>query len=319
MRRIMLVDDESNVLTALRRELSVRREGMNFTVEPFTSPQRALQRAGEAEFDLVIADYSMPEMDGVSFLETLHQVQPDAGRILMSGMVDMEGLARAVNRTHIYRFVPKPWTEVALLTAISQTLAYRRVMLENRKLANAYREAFGQPAEGLAERDHYQVMLVDDEPEVIHALGRELSNRSPLQDLYAVMYNEAHPDFPVDVGSFRFKVDAYTVPREALDHAWETEYDVVIADYRMPEMDGIRFLEAFRRIRPDAARILLSGQADLEVLVDAVNRAEIFSFIQKPWSEFELRIAVIQAIAWRVLQLENAALARRVEEWSGRR
>ena len=319
MIRIMLVDDEPNVLNALRREFSAQSGAMACTVEPFTSPPRALLRAGETAFDLVIADYSMPEMDGVSFLEALHEAQPDAERILMSGNVDMEGLARAINRTHIYRFIAKPWNEASLMPAVAQALAYRRVLIENRKLADAYREAFGRPAENPEQRSTYKVLLVDDEPGVIHALGRELSNRSNLQDLYAVMYNEAHPDFPLDVGGFRFEVDACTAAREALDRAWETDYDLVVADYQMPEMDGIRFLEAFRRIRPDAARILLSGQADMAVLADAVNRVEIFSFIQKPWTELELRIAVTQAITRRVLELENVALARQVEEWGGRR
>ncbi|HSD60970.1 MAG TPA: response regulator [Burkholderiales bacterium] len=319
MTRIMLVDDDSNVLTALRREFAARRAGASITVEPFTSAQRALQRAEEAAFDLVIADYSMPEMDGVSFLEALHQVQPDAARMLLSGNVDMEGLARAINRTHIYRFIPKPWSEIGLTGAVAQALAYRRVVLENRKLADTYREAFGRPADNPAGRSHYQVLLVDDEPNVVHAMGRELSHESPLQELYAAMYREAHPEFALDTGEFRFSVDACTVPRKALDHAWAKDYDLVIADYRMPEMDGISFLESFRRIRPDAGRILLSGQADMEVLMEAVNRAEIFSFIEKPWTELELRMAVTQAITWRVLQLENAELARQVEEWSGRR
>lgn len=319
MTRIMLVDDEPNVLSALRREFAARREGRSFTVEPFGSPQRALQRAAEAPFDLVIADYSMPEMDGVSFLEALHRVQPDAARMLMSGNVDMEGLSRAINRTHIYRFIPKPWSEIALAGAVAQALAYRRVVLENRRLADAYREAFGRPAEGAGAGSDYHVLLVDDEPGVLNAIGRELAQRSPLQELYAVMYHEAHPEFPLDVRKFRFHVDACTLPREALDRAWESDYDLVIADYRMPEMDGIAFLEAFRRIRAEAGRILISGQADLEVLVEAVNRAEIFSFLEKPWTEFELRTAVTQAITWRVLQRENAALARAVEEWSRRR
>lgn len=312
----MLVDDEPNVLAALRREFAAQQASLACAVELFTSPERALARAGEIVFDLVIADFAMPEMDGVSFLEALHQKQPDAARILMSGNVDMEGLARAINRTHIYRFIPKPWSEFTLRSAVDQALSYRRVLLDNRKLADAYREAFGRNAERLVQREYYQLLLVDDEPAVIHAIGRELSNRSPLQDLYAVMYNEAHPDFPLDFGSFRFNVEACTAPQEALDRAWEMDFDLVIADYRMPEMDGTRFLEAFRRIRPDAARILLSGEADMDVLADAINRAEIFSFIQKPWTEFDLRIAVTQAITRRVLEQENAALARAVEGWS---
>jgi len=308
--RVLLVDDDELVLNALRRELSsVLGVGPGKPqIEAVASPREALGRAGLAEYDLVIADYGMPEMDGVQFLKAFQEIQPDAARIILSGQLDRDNLSDAINRTHIYRFVAKPWTEMALASAVTQALAYRRVVSDNRRLAQVFQKKFGH-APPRAEERRYHILVVDDDENVLRAVGRELSQRSRFGELYSVLYHEAHPTARLDARAFRFVTEVCTSPRDALEWAEETDYDVVIADYRMPEMDGIRLLEALRRRRPDTGRILLSGEADVSALIEAVNRAEIFCFVEKPWSEFELRTAVIQVISWRNLVLENRNLA----------
>ena len=83
MYRILLVDDEQNVLNALKRELKEVYE-----IETFTNPAEALRRCGEVNFDLVISDYQMPEMNGIEFLKQFGKLQPDASRLILSGQAD---------------------------------------------------------------------------------------------------------------------------------------------------------------------------------------------------------------------------------------
>lgn len=304
--RILLVDDDEFVLKALRRELAAVLGGgpERSEIEALSSPREALSRAREVEYDVVIADYGMPEMDGVQFLKTFQGIQPDAARIVLSGQLDRDKLSEAINHTRIYRFVGKPWTDVALASAVTQAVAYRKAIVDNRRLAQAYQEKYGKaPPQGGERR--YHILVVDDDESVLRAVGRELSQRTRFGELYSVLYREAHPSARLDARTFRFVTEVCTSPRDALEWAEDTEYDVVIADYRMPNMDGIGLLENLRRRRPDTGRILLSGEADVSALMHAVNRAEIFCFLEKPWSEFELRTAVIQAISWRNLILEN--------------
>ena len=80
MHRLLLVDDEENILRALRRTLTLS-DGVTpaFEVETFASPAAALLRADEVKFDLVLSDYRMPEMTGVEFLRRFRVKQPDAG------------------------------------------------------------------------------------------------------------------------------------------------------------------------------------------------------------------------------------------------
>ena len=54
------------------------------------------------------------------------------------------------------------------------------------------------------------------------------------------------------------------------------------SDYRMPEMDGVNFLTSTKHFHPNAMRLILSGTADFDVLIAAINRAEIYRFIAKP-------------------------------------
>ncbi|HUL31620.1 MAG TPA: response regulator, partial [Thermodesulfobacteriota bacterium] len=61
-------------------------------------------------------------------------------------------------------------------------------------------------------------------------------------------------------------------------------YAVVVSDLRMPEMDGIQFLSKVREITPDTVRMMLTGYADLQNTIDAVNEGNIFRFLTKPCS-----------------------------------
>ncbi|MDP1708887.1 MAG: response regulator [Gammaproteobacteria bacterium] len=136
MQRIMLVDDDENVLRAVKRVLAQD----NYHIETFNSGTEALKRikAG-GEFDLAISDYRMPGMDGVFFLTTLHQLQPDTLRMVLSAYTDMDALLGAINEAHIFRFVTKPWHDYELRTTVAHALMHHGVLMENRRLADQVR------------------------------------------------------------------------------------------------------------------------------------------------------------------------------------
>lgn len=126
MYRILLVDDEPNILAALRRCLASidvdDLDGEALKVEAFTSPEQALERSEEQEFDLVISDYRMPSMDGVEFLSALMEVQPSMPRMICSGYADRDAIIAAVNEVQLARFIGKPWTDEELAGAVVSLL-----------------------------------------------------------------------------------------------------------------------------------------------------------------------------------------------------
>lgn len=308
--RILLVDDEQNVLNALRRELTAPPLGRNhYEIEAFTSPVEALERAKTQSFDLVISDYQMPEMNGLAFLKEFARLHPDAARIVISGNADLDAIRAAVNDSHVYRFITKPWHDYYLKGSVSQALYWRHHTLENRRLADALR-ARGTELPPPNQDELCKVMVVDDDVAVLNALHRELTHHSNLDYIFSAMRYEK-TGVPDTTGGlhYKFDVDTYSSPYKALQAAREIPYQCVIADYRMPEMDGVEFLQALEAVQPQCAKIMMSGMSDMNVVLGAINAAHVFSFFNKPWNEYELKSSISQAVAQRQLLLENQLLA----------
>lgn len=292
----MLLDDDEFILNALRRELINKpylgHEGLE--IETFTSPLAALARAREKDgyFDVVISDNRMPEMNGIDFLKTFSEIHPDAVSIILSGHADMLELTQAINEAHIDFFIVKPWNEYDLKSSLLQAIKHYDVRCENRQLANQYLERFGLQHQ-FKRKDVYQIMIMDDDPHVLHALQRELDK------------SYTHGAF----GLYQLEVNAFEQVDAALQSVRERQFDVVISDYAMPEMNGIEFLRRIKDAQPDAVRMLISGAAEVGVLIAAVNTAEVSHFIGKPWHDYELRAAIDRALSHREMELENRFLA----------
>lgn len=130
MYRVLLVDDEPNILNALRRSLASidarRLDGEALRFETFTSPEAAIKRCDEEDFDLVISDYRMPSMDGVEFLTHVMKIQPAVPRMIISGYADREAIIAAVNEVHLMRFIEKPWDDQDLGNAIVSILGGKK-------------------------------------------------------------------------------------------------------------------------------------------------------------------------------------------------
>ena len=142
----------------------------------------------------------------------------------------------------------------------------------------------------------HRILLIDDESGVLNALSR-LLRLTPI-----VVRGE----------EWRFRVDIFTSPTEALKSAAACAYDLVVSDFRMPEMDGVAVLRQMRELQPDCARIILSGYTDLNGLIGAINDARIDRFVAKPWNDFEFTSTLMQVLEIRALRMENESLADRV-------
>jgi two-component system probable response regulator PhcQ len=275
--RILLVDDDYQVLNALRRELlrkpEIGTDGIE--IESFTSPSDALARAAEPEgyFDVAIVDYHMQGMDGLSFLARLRQSQPEAVRILLTGQIDMEGAINAINAARVDHLIAKPWEEFDLKGRIALALHQRGL----RRSSDT-----SQRASSLTT---FRLLLVDDEESILRALERELSMRGHAT-------RGPHP---------LFEIISVSSPALALEHVRSQCPDLVIADYAMPMMNGIEFLNNVRQACPRCVRILMSGRADTGVLTDAINTAGVYHFIGKPWNPAALRSAIAEALTYREL------------------
>jgi two-component system probable response regulator PhcQ len=124
-----------------------------------------------------------------------------------------------------------------------------------------------------------KILLIDDEHFVLNALQRELN------------------EF--------FEIEAFDNPVVALEQSRITQFDCVIADYRMPYMDGLEFLKKFGKLQPDASRLLLSGKADINALIRTINETHVYRYIAKPWDKDELLSSIRQALSYRDAIMER--------------
>lgn len=124
MKRVLIVDDESPVLHALRRLLQRHFKPQELDVEVCVDPLHALQRLHEAHFDVLISDYRMPRMDGVTLLARARELDPRTMRMMLSAAADFGTVLAAVNRAGVFRYIPKPWSEPQLLGDLRAALAF---------------------------------------------------------------------------------------------------------------------------------------------------------------------------------------------------
>lgn len=118
---ILLVDDEPNVLSSLRRVL--RREGWNLLTAG--SGREGLDLLDRQPVDVVVSDIRMPEMDGVAFLEQVKERHPGAARIILTGFVERGNIATVVERAGIQQIIAKPWDDEELRVILREVLAQR--------------------------------------------------------------------------------------------------------------------------------------------------------------------------------------------------
>jgi len=105
---ILLVDDEEMILTSIKSFFAIETD---YDVLTYTSPVQALQDLDNKikSVDLVISDYLMPEMDGISFLAEVKKRFPLVPPILLTGYADKENAIKAINNVGLYQYIEKPW------------------------------------------------------------------------------------------------------------------------------------------------------------------------------------------------------------------
>ncbi len=104
-----------------------------------------------------------------------------------------------------------------------------------------------------------------------------------------------------------YEIRGFTSPAEAIQFIDSHEVDLVVSDYLMPETDGIRFLTRVKEIQPQATRILLTGYADKENVIKAINDVGLYKHMEKPWGNEDLKLVIQNG-------LEKRILVRRLED-----
>jgi len=138
---IVLVDDEEMVLTSLQSILALETE---YNIKTFTSANQALDYVKSNEVDLVISDYLMPEMDGISFLAKVREVKPEIPRIILTGYADKENAIKAINEVGLYQYIEKPWNNEDLMIIIRNGLEKQKLLKKLQEKISEINSAYGE-------------------------------------------------------------------------------------------------------------------------------------------------------------------------------
>ncbi|HSG02712.1 MAG TPA: diguanylate cyclase [Marinobacterium sp.] len=136
-----------------------------------------------------------------------------------------------------------------------------------------------------------RILCLDDEEPVLKSLRRLLKN-------------------------VRYEVTCYTSAVEALAYLEKNDVDLIISDMRMPEMNGDKFLTKAAEIAPNTVRILLTGYADLDSTINAINDGKIHRYMQKPWDNNELLDIVASEISLKQREDERKHYEKLVKSLS---
>lgn len=130
MKNILLVDDDKSILTLL--QLSLERDG--YSIDACSDPVKALSLLQDKEYQLLISDYVMEDVNGVHLLDFARQIQPACVRILLTGSTSVEMFKSAINNSQIYKFLDKPVDVNELVLVAEQALEHQQT------LQSAYQE-----------------------------------------------------------------------------------------------------------------------------------------------------------------------------------
>ena len=132
------------------------------------------------------------------------------------------------------------------------------------------------------------VLIIDDELAVLNSLKRTLRRK------YNIILCQ----------------DGFS----AIQILHEQEIQVILADQRMPEMNGITLLSKAMEIQPDATRMLITGYSDIQAVIDAINEGKVYQYIHKPWEPEDVSLLVGQAMERYSLIQKNRSLVANLED-----
>ncbi|MCL4457062.1 MAG: response regulator [Nitrospirae bacterium] len=130
----------------------------------------------------------------------------------------------------------------------------------------------------------FNILFVDDEENVLRSLKR------------------------LFIDDDNIEVFTASSGKDGLDILKNNEIAVIVSDQRMPEMSGAQFLEKAKKVSPDCVRIVLTGYADVNAAMDAINKGGAFKYITKPWDDTDLMLTVLNSIETYRLKKENRRL-----------
>jgi response regulator RpfG family c-di-GMP phosphodiesterase len=210
-----------------------------------TDGNKALDFMGKYHVHVIISDQRMPIMPGVELLRRSQGISPTSVRILLTGYSDLASIVGSINDGEVYRFISKPWDNTDLQTIVAEAATIGLQLADTKT-----------PAAALPKKMAAGVLVIDRDEE-IYRVAREL-----LGGLCPVVY----------------AADA----EAAVAVMQAQEIAVVITDVEAGQGQLTEMLKLLKRENPQILTIVATSASDAELVIELINEAQIFRFLNRP-------------------------------------
>jgi serine/threonine protein kinase/response regulator RpfG family c-di-GMP phosphodiesterase len=218
---------------------------MRYHVFTTTSGSQALDFIKRHKINVIISDQRMPVMTGVELLRQAREISPATVRILLTGYSDLASIVGSINDGEVYRFISKPWNNQELQQTIAEAVTI------SMELASA-------PASfsGLPQKINAGILVIDKDEEIYRVT-------KGLIDTLCPVYYAPNLDAAIAVMQ-------------------EQEIAVVIADVGTGNADVTAMIKLLKQDYPQILTIVLTAASDSDLVIELINQAQIFRFLNKP-------------------------------------
>jgi len=266
--RILFVDDEERIVTALR---SIFRS--NYHVFTATNGPEALEFVRKFQPHVVVSDQRMPQMTGVELLRRVKGIAPNAVRMLLTGYSDLAAIVGSINDGEVFRFISKPWDnqEIQRIVADAAAIAF-----------DLAATAATPPI--VPDRMDAGVLVIEPQDETLRTVTRLVGGACPVYHARSL--------------------------EEGLNQLETHEIALIVTDIASRSGDIVAAFKLLKQERPEILAIVLTETADSELVIELINQAQIFRFINKPVNPDLLRQHAQAALTRYQLYKQNPHLTR---------
>jgi len=281
---ILLMEDEDSLAKGLQMVLTD--EG--YTVDWAPTGKSALNKFNQKPFDLLMADLRLPDIDGMEVLKQVKKRWPETVVVVITGYASISSAVDAM-KIGAFDYLAKPFTDDEIKSVVEGALKEKQVA-DDPGQSMALTGAKGKRDTS----DASTRLWLDRQPHIL-LLEDEASVAQGLQ----MVLEEAGYD-----------VDLALTGKKALDIIETNSFDGLVADLRLPDIDGMGVIRRLKEKQPDTAVVVITGYASVSSAVDAIKLGA-FDYLPKPFTEDEVIAAVAEALrvreAARIKELLKAA------------
>ena len=267
--KVLIMEDETSVATGL--QMILEEEG--YEVDLAFTGRSAMDSLRKKGVDLLVADLRLPDMDGMEVVREVKAKRPSTKVIVITGYPSVSSAVDAM-KLGVSDYLPKPFWGDDFKTAVENVFKEGKTstLKEEPDRPEAKRARWDAEGEDLdsEDLDHPRILIMEDEPSLAEGLKMVLSEQG-------------------------YRVSVADSGIRALGSLTGKNYDVMVADLRLPDMDGMEVLRLIKETKPETEVVVMTGYASVASAVESMKLGAL-DYLPKPFTEDEFKAVVEKAV-----------------------